>query len=163
MREINFQNFVNSYRIKFATIWFYIFAMGITSYIINAENPISDFILTTVTLGLEIISSMSCMHAIFLIDHVHMFTKEMSETLIQTKSYFQASADSEARVKNLLKIKSLHFEIWKLVQQINIFFGWSFVTLIIKYLVDIIYDLYWIFIDLEQYNWESATNFGRLV
>lgn len=161
-RDVNYQRFIKIYRIKFFITFFLWIAMATSSYVINAYGPFSEFILTTVTIVLESISFMSCMHAILFIDHVHLFAKEMNGILVNRKSYFQTTAMSKRRVKNILKVKCLHFEIWKLVQQINDFFGWLFVTLFIKYLVDIIYDLYWIFMEFEQTTgWKATSLFGR--
>lgn len=159
-REVNYQKFVKSYQIKFFTVCFNWVGIGISSYVIHIED-FSEFIFTTATLTLEILFSMSCMHAILFIDHVGMFTKEMNETILGIK--FQSSNFAQKRAKNLVQIKCLHFEIWTLVQQINKYFGWSFVALFTKYLIDITYSLYWTFINFEEFGWKTVLHLGNVL
>lgn len=161
-REINYHNFVKCYRMKFFAMFFLWFLMGLTSYVFYFED-FSENIVTTVESVLECIIFMSCANAILFVDYVGLFTKEMNETIVNTKSYFQSSKLAQIRAQNLVKLKYLHFEIWNLVQQINHFFGWLFVTLFIKYLVDIIYCLYWIFLTYEEFGWKSLIYLGKKI
>lgn len=159
-RDVNYRKFVESFRIKFIIMSLNWIAMGIGSYVIHLDE-ISEFIFTTATLMLEIVFSMSCMHAILFIDHVGLFTKETNEAFIAMS--FSSSNLSQITVQNLVEIKSLHFEIWNLVRSINKYFGWSFVTLFTKYLVDITYSLYWSFLNFEAFGWNTVLHLGGYV
>lgn len=159
-REVYSQRFLQSYRIKFFTIGFFVFAMAISSYTIHANEPLSECILTTITIGLEIICYMSSMHIIFIIDRVPRYTKQLNELLVDPQPYHQSTVASRGMVKILLNVKCIHLKIWKLVQQINTFFGYSLVILFVKYLLDIMYDLYWLFVGFEEYSWKSVEHLG---
>lgn len=159
--EVNYHKLVKFYRIKFCVVYLVWLEMSLVSYLIHLDDT-SEMIFTTVTIVLEWSCSLACMQTILFIDHVGLFTEELNETIVSSKSYFQSSELSQIRAENLVKLKRLHFDIWNLVQQINRYFGWLFVTLFVKYLVDIIYSLYLIFINFEEFGWNTLMHLGKV-
>ncbi len=156
-REVNYQKFFKSYRNKFFTVCSFWLSMGMGSYIIHFES-FTEFVYTTTTLALDIISVMSCVHTILLVDHVGLFVKEMNEAILSPQ--FQSTTHLDEMKQNFVKIKIIHLEMYNLVQQINKFFGWSFVTLCTKYLIDITYTFYFTYFNFDELGWKTVYHLG---
>lgn len=156
-REVNYQQFARSYRNKFFALCFFWMGMGIGSYVAHLGDLESN-LFTAASIALEIPFSMSCMHAILFVDHVGVFIKELNKCFLSPM--FQPSDSAEVMGENFVKLKRLHFEIWNLVQQINKFFGWSLVTLFTKYLVDVTFSFYSIYVNFVFLGWQTIGHLG---
>lgn len=155
-KEIYIQKIMLKYKITFLIMYLLLISLEVLGYILTAGYP-SAFILITIRGILELISTLTCLHPILYVDIVRMFLKELSSVLTHSKLNFRSFTVIDG-AKKLNDIKFVHFELWKLVQKINIYFGWSFVILSIKFFIDITFDLYWIFIEFQLSSWQSLTH-----
>lgn len=121
----------------------------------------TDQLLRCIVTILELMSTLVSLHPVLYVDLVNVFILELNKTLIKNKDgQFQASSVGII-CKDLKSLKFIHFEVWYLAQKINEYFGWGFVFLIIKYFIDILYLLYWIFIEIAELGWNSLTHVGK--
>lgn len=159
-KEIDIKKIMVKYKIKFFTVFLLLISLELMSCILTPWDP-AAFTLAIVRGILEIIYTMTCLHPILYVDIVRMYIKELSSALIQSKSYFQFSTVIIDRTNKLNDIRLVYFKLWKLVQKINIYFGWSIVIMLIKFFIDITFDLYWIFIEFQQHSWQSVSHISN--
>lgn len=50
---------------------------------------------------------------------------------------------AEARRRQLFKYKLIHFRLWKTTQQINQFYGWTLITILMQSFIEFVYDTIW--------------------
>lgn len=107
---------------------------------------------------LRLIYPMAVLHVILFSDIVTMFIIELNAQIRNSPVVFNSSS----KIEFLKNIKLIHMDLWKLVAQINIFFGWSLLFLIINSFIYITYQLYWIFLALEL-KWNVLAITGRFI
>lgn len=67
--------------------------------------------------------------------------------------YFSMNPSNTLQIRNKLKfLKTIHFQLWEVTQQINIFFGWTIVVLLLHAFVDVVYSVHKICENLQQTN-----------
>ncbi len=128
----------------------YIFCLFIVSQglvfvevLISASTPqIGSSFLTSL---LRLISPLAALHVILFGDIVTIFILELNEQIRNLITF----SHSSVKIEFLRSVKLMHMDLWKLVTQINIFFGWNLLFLIINSFIYITYQLYWIFLALE--------------
>lgn len=94
---------------------------------------------------LRLIYPLAVLHVILFSDIVTMFILELNEQIRNSPTFVHSSSKFEF----LKNVKLIHMDLWKLVVQINTFFGWNLLFLIINSFIYITYQLYWIFLALE--------------
>lgn len=161
---IQFSKIIDYRTSKFKVKPFIIFSILIcatfTSYCINEWQFDKSTLLRTVVTTLEIISSFVCLHPILYLDILGLLIHELSDTLKKPEKLLVPSDDILEKCKTLKKLKSIHIELWILVQKINSYFGWNFLFLLMKFFVDITYNLYCFFIEFQDIGWKSFSHFG---
>lgn len=105
---------------------------------------------------LRLIYPLAALHVILFSDIVTMFILELNEQIRNSISFYHSSS----KIEVLKNIKLMHMDLWKLVTQINHFFGWNLLFLIINSFINITYQLYWIFLALEL-KWTVLAIIGR--
>lgn len=105
---------------------------------------------------LRLFYPLAALHVILFSDIVTMFILELNEQIRSSMTFFHSSS----KIEILKNIKLMHMDLWKLVTQINIFFGWNLLFLIINSFIYITYQLYWIFLALEL-KWSVLAIIGR--
>lgn len=98
------------------------------------------------------------LHIVLYSDTVTIFIQELNEDIRNSPICFHSSAKMEL----LKKIKLMHMDVWKLVMQLNRYFGWNLLFLVLSAFVYITYQLYWIFLTL-QVKWNPIGLIGRLI
>lgn len=156
--RIDFQRSYTIFKRKTFIIFSILMIATLTSYTIQGWHLNKATLLRSVVTILEIMSSFVCLHPILYLDIIRMFIFEMSDIFKKSKQYFQISAVILG--KDLKKLKSIHFEVCNMVKQINIYFGLNLIFLLIKFFVDVTYNLYWIFIEFQELGWSSFTHIG---
>lgn len=159
--QINFKECHKILKRKFSIIFSILISATLINYWSYGWNFSRDVLLRSIVTILELISSLVSLHPVLYVDVVNMFILELNQTLTKSEGHFQASAGSAGICKDLKNLKFIHFEVWYLTQKINKYFGWSFVFLIIKYFIDALYLLYWIFIEIVELGWNSLTHVGK--
>lgn len=105
---------------------------------------------------LRLIYPLAVLHVILFSDIVTMFILELNAQIKNSPTFFHSSS----KIEFLKNIKLMHIDIYKLVAQINTFFGWNLLFLIINSFIYITYQLYWIFLALEL-KWDVLAIVGR--
>lgn len=90
-------------------------------------------------------SSLNTLHAIMYVELVRAYLK-VSGNFICNASL---SYDAKQRYLNLKNFKKNYFDLWNIMQKINIYFGWSLLALLMKCFIEISYTLYYYFLVLQ--------------
>lgn len=119
----------------------------------NGHGMLSSFLTST----LRSIFPIAILHVVLHSDMITMFIDEINiQIRCSTKCY-----NATSKIEFLKNVKLLHMDLWKLVGQLNIFFGWNLLVLIINSFIYITYQLYWIFLALEL-KWHTLGMVGKL-
>lgn len=110
-----------------------------------------------VTSLLRIFYPMLVFHIVLHCDILTMFIKNLN---LQAQN-LTIRLSLANKIEFLKNIKSMHMEIVKLVAEINVFFGWNLLSLMINSFIYISYQLYWLFLSL-QLQWGSMAIIGML-
>lgn len=154
--KFSFQ-FQRCYKVKILVIFILFFAsqglVFLEVYLLSETNGMwSSFVISL----LRILYPMHVLHIVLYCDVITMFIKRLNFQVRNSSTCFH----STNKVEFLKNIKLLHMELLKLVAQINIFFGWNLLFLMINSFIYISYQLYWIFLSL-QLHWGVLAIFGR--
>lgn len=123
--------------------------------IISGANKLKSFFLTA---SLRSIYPIAILHVVLYGDLIAMFIKEINVQIRHSPKCFSASS----RIQFLKNVKLLHMDVFQLAVQINTFFGWNLLILIINGFIYIIKQLYWIFLAMEL-KWHKLALIGELL
>lgn len=141
-----------------ATVVFVLFS--VSQGLVFAEvllTPVTSHIWSSIlTSLLRLIYPLAALHVILFGDIVTVFILELNEQIRSLNTFSHLAS----KIEFLKNIKLMHMDLWKLVTQINIFFGWNLLFLIINSFIYITYQLYWIFLALEL-QWSVLAIIGR--
>ncbi|KAJ6642677.1 hypothetical protein Bhyg_07630 [Pseudolycoriella hygida] len=134
------------YRLKILLISFLFFlSQGLVFaevlFLSEGRGLFSSFL----TSSLRSMFPLAICHVVLYSDLITMFIDEINIQIKYSPKYHNVTT----RIEFLKNVKLLHMDLWKLVGQINIFFGWNLLILIINSFIYITYQLYWIFLALE--------------
>lgn len=100
---------------------------------------------------LQFLSILTHMHAIFYVEAIHFHLDQLillieRDTAYSTNKYFRnkyrmSTMYFRAKLKNY---KVIYFRLWKVSEQINEYFGWYFVVIIIELFFELVYASYWL-------------------
>lgn len=159
-KQIDFQRSYTIYKWKTLIIYSLLLCATLTSYSLNGWELSTTFLLRTVVTMLETICTLSALHPMLYIALIRIFIHEMTDAMKSTKKFFQVTVAVLEKCEELKKLKLIHFEVYNLLNKINLYFGWNLLFLLMKYFVDITYNLYWIFIETQELGWKSVTHIG---
>lgn len=153
------------YRIKVLVIFILFFIsqglVFIEVWLISETRGLwSSLTASFVTSLLRILYPMHIFHIVLYSDVLAMFVKNLnlqSQNLSMSISFSLSN-----KVEFLKNIKTMHMEISKLVAEINVFFGWNLLFLVINSFIYISYQLYWIFLTV-QLKWGLLAIIGKLL
>lgn len=147
------------YRLKVLLIFFlFLLSQGLVLaelLIISGPSRLLSFFLT---LTLRSVYPIAVLHVVLYGDFITMF---IQETNLQISKRSPKDVNPLSKIELLKNIKLFHMDLWKLVAQLNIFFGWSLLVLIIASFIYITSQLYWIFLALEL-RWHKLAMIGKL-
>lgn len=116
----------------------------------------SSLVSSILTSLFRLIHPLSALHVILFSDIVTMFISTFTEQIRDSATI----SHSSSKIQFIKTIKLMHMDLWKLVTQINVYFGWSLLFLTINSFLYITYKLYWIFLSLEL-KWGAIPIIGR--
>lgn len=144
------------YVLKMGIIFFLFFlsqGLVFVEVLVTVSSHIWSSILTSL---LRLIYPLAALHVILFSDIVTIFILELNEQIRNSITFFHSSS----KIDILKNVKLMHMDLWKLVTQINVFFGWNLLFIIINSFINITYQLYWIFLALEL-KWNVLAIVGR--
>lgn len=110
------------------------------------------------TSSLRILYPMHIFHVVLHCDILTVFIKNLN---LQAQNP-TISLNLSNKIEFLKNIKTMHMEISTLVADINDFFGWNLLFLMINSFIYVSYQLYWLFLSL-QLQWELMAIIGKIV
>lgn len=96
-------------------------------------------------------SVMACMHAIMYTELLHFYLEHLNATIVKDLEtnepldnvvYIKAH-QFESTFDKMRTMKNIHFRLWKIGQEINLYFGWGLVAIITRNFLNATYDIYW--------------------
>lgn len=114
-------------------------------------------ILASLTVFKELICALAVLHFTLYVDIVRLFVSELNKQIRNAPICFFLSS----KIVFLKDVKLMHMELFLLMKQINIFFGWNLVLLMIHYFILITFSFYWLYFTLQS-NGESFSIAGEL-
>lgn len=111
-----------------------------------------------VTSSLRILYPMHIFHVVLHCDVLTVFIKNLN---LQAQNS-SISLSLSNKIEFLKNIKTMHMEISKIVAEINVFFGWNLLLLMINSFIYVSYQLYWLFLSL-QLDWGLLAIIGKVV
>lgn len=138
------------FRIKLLAIFVLFFAsqglVFIEVWLISETRGLwSSLTASLVTSTLRIFYPMHIFHIMLHCDVLTMFIRNLN---VQAQNLSMRLSATD-KVEFLKSIKSMHMELWKLIFNINKFFGWNLLFLMINSFIYISYQLYWIFLSFQ--------------
>lgn len=97
---------------------------------------------------LQLGCSMNTMHTIMYIDIVRSHLNINGKFMLNAALSYGEMC-TKRRYLNLKSFKKIYFDWWNIMQQINIYFGWSLLAFLIKCFVEVSYTLYFYFLMLQ--------------
>lgn len=107
------------------------------------------------TSSLRLITPFAVIHIILFGDIVTTFILEINEQITNTITFSHLAM----KIEILKNVKLMHMDLFILVKQINMFFGWNLLCLIINSFIYVTSQLYWIFLALEL-KWDTLPLMG---
>lgn len=147
-----------AYRLKILLIFFLFFlSQGLVfyeAYLASASGMLSSFF----TSLFRFVFPVAVLHVVMYSDIISNFIRQLNRKIRNSSTCLHSSS----KVEILKNIKVLHMDMWKVLMQINRYFGWNLLFLVINSFVYITYQLYWIFVTLQQ-DWDKLGVIGRLL
>lgn len=113
----------------------------------------------------EIISCFTMLHPCLYLKIVQLYLRELNFVIIAnspSKTRGNSKHQNRAKTEFLNTIKSVHFELWQLIQKINIYFGWTTLSWVVKFLADSTYLCNWFFVDVHTSGWQTTTYISKI-
>lgn len=149
-RKILYQPIKKSFIVKaFFIIGLFSISAGIVlgqAWVIgnNSKKSIS---LASLTILKELMCALAVLHFTLYVDIVRLFLTELNNQIRSSPiSFFEST-----KISFLKDIKYMHMDIYLLFKQINNYFGWHLLFLMVHYLILITYNCSWIFIVVQSH------------
>lgn len=142
------------YRLKVLLILTLYFVTQVLVFIeswLGDGSLISSFLISFI----RIIHPLVVLHLVLYIDVATMFLQELNQHIRNSSIFFHSS-----KLDLLKNIKLIHMNLWKLVKQINVFFGTNLPFLIINSFMYTTHQFYWIFLTAYA-KWNLLGIIGR--
>lgn len=102
--------------------------------------------LATLTIFKEFMNALATLQFTLYVDILRLFVAELNKQMRWSPPCFLPATT----IAYLTDVKSVHMDLFRLAQQINNFFGWHLVVLMIHYFILITYSFYWIFLTIQK-------------
>lgn len=147
---------ISAYKVKIFVIYFlFVLSQALVFYeasIASSAGMLSSFF----TSLLRFIFPTAVSHVILYCDILANFIRRLNLKINCASTLFQTSN----KVEFLRKMKMMHMDIWTVLMQLNRYFGWNSLFLVINSFVYITYQLYWIFVTLHK-QWDKLGVIGN--
>lgn len=94
-------------------------------------------------------SSWITLHVIIYLEIVRTYLKAGAKFILNTSLTYDDMYNKERQL-NLRSLKKMYFELWNIIQKINVCFGWSLLALLVKCFVEVLYTLYFYYLTLQR-------------
>lgn len=111
-----------------------------------ASNPKNGILLACLTIFKEFMCTLGVLHFTLYVDIVRLFVAELNKQINCSPFCFYAST----KVAFLKKVKLMHMNMFLLIKEINKFFGWQILCLVIHHFILILYSFYWFFLAIAK-------------
>lgn len=150
--------FYIAYRLKMLVIFFLFFlSQGLVFYEAYLASASEGMMSSFFTSLFRFIFPVAVLHVVLYSDIVANFIQQLNLKIKTTPTCYHSSS----KVELLKNVKLMHMDLWKILTEINRYFGWNLLFLVINSFVYITYQLYWIFVTL-QHNWDKLGVIGWL-
>lgn len=87
--------------------------------------------------------------SLFYIDLLNFFLKNLN-SIIENDADSKQYTNREKQQTYLKNIKIIHYRLWRIAQQINRFFGWGLIAIILRNFLDSSFAIYWTFMIIKK-------------
>lgn len=137
----------------------------ILNYFLYDENDLYDVFIE----AMQFVSISIYLNVLFFIDLVSFYLKHLNTIIAKDNNvcdveHVNVFVVKKARTTDMIrqrisKYKAIHFRLWKTTQQLNEFFGWSLITILLQSIVEFVYNSIW---QLKiVYNYWNFIKFSR--
>lgn len=134
-----------AYRLKILLIFFLFFLSQVLvsyeAYLASASMLSSIF-----TSTFRFVIPVSILHVVMYSDIMSYFIQQLNRKI----KILSTCSHLSGKVELLKDIKVIHMDLWKILTEINRYFGWNLLFIVINSFVYITYQLYWIFIIFQE-------------
>lgn len=134
------------YRLKIILIYFLFFLSQVLIFIevwfLDSPNLLSSFLVSL----MRSTHPLQMFHFIFFSDIIKILFRELNEEFRNSPICNLLSS----KIVFLKYVKSVHLELWKLVEKINQFFGWNLLFTTMHLFIFVTHQFYWIFLSTED-------------
>lgn len=151
-RPISFTRFKRSFTKKLCLAFgsFILLLIFISvKHIIHGKMTLPNVMLEVV----RFISIIVCTHALLFIDLVAFFLKHLNAIIAEEISDGSAVNEhvfvvKEVRTSDVIRMqldkhKAIYFRVWRIAEQLNEYFGWSLLTLMMLFFIDFVISVIW--------------------
>lgn len=110
----------------------------------SISSSTKTVLIALLTVLKELMTAITVLHFTLFVDIVRKFLSELNNQIRCSPICFYASS----KITFLKRVKLVHMDLFRLVKQINNFFGWNLLLLMVHYFILITYSFYWIFLTL---------------
>lgn len=133
------------YRIKVLLILILFFvSQGILLYEVRIVSGIDAVWASILTSVIRAVYPIGILHIVLYCEFITLCISELNLSLKNSSTFFY----EKNYIKTLKNIKTMHMDIWKVVIQINAFFGWNLLCLVTTSFIYMTILMYWLFIAL---------------
>lgn len=151
--KIDFKRFERTFQCKVQIIFLsclLAFSIKII-YVLYGEIPTSDIVLFL----LHDLNHFTSTHILFHIEFVHFLMQTINREFDPNNNRVEfVIKNTHSRTVELLQTlhhcKCIHFRVWKMIQVLNIRFGWILIAVMLAILLDISYSSYWIWVFIHR-------------
>lgn len=144
------------YKLKFLIVYTVFFVSQILVFVevlvLHPGRELSSFLISSIRATYPI----QMLHFVLYGDIATMFLYQLNRKFRQTPTFVQKCG----KIEFLKCVKLVHYNLWKLVDGINKFFGWNLLFITMYWFIHITHQSYWIFLNthtklfkLELFGW----------
>lgn len=146
------------YRLKVLLVFgFFFVSQGFVIIEVWLVHPSRSIWLPIVNAVLRSVYPVAVLHFILYVENVVLIIQELNREIRSVGTVLH----SDSKLEFLGNVKSLHMDLWKLVVEINKFFGWSLLCVTIYSFIFITKQLYFIFTVIHVH-WNLLAMIGKL-
>lgn len=150
--KIDYGHFKRTFQCKLQIIfWTCLLTFSIKMiFVMYGQIPPSEIVLFL----LYFLKHFTSVHILFHIEFVHFLVQTINTEFNPRNNHYELMSKSNQPIHQsihlLRRCKSIHLRVWKIIQVLNIRFGWILIALMLAALMDISYSSYWIWTQIHR-------------
>lgn len=124
------------------------YLVAIISLFLNEPSMESLFYKIELSI-LQLRSALMTLQIITYVELVRAYLKASGKFILSASLTYIKTHTEEKHI-NLRRLKNIYFDLWKIIQKVNYYFGWSLLALLIKCFVEVSYTFYYSFLALQM-------------